>query len=156
MRKVWIIAALSMALSVSGLFAQRGTAEGTINGKSITVEYGRPSLQGRDMLSRLPVGSSWRMGMNAATTLDSEAALDFGDVTLAPGKYTLTAKRVSETDWHLIAAGDSGTHEIPLANLEGDGPVEVFTIWINEKGSGKGQFGMAWGEMKVGADFSVE
>ena len=43
--------------------AVRGKAEMKAGAGAITVDYGRPSLKGRDMLSQLQDGASWRMGM---------------------------------------------------------------------------------------------
>lgn len=157
MRK-FVLPVLSVCLMFSGLvLAQRGTSEVSINGNDISVEYGRPSLEGRDMISRLPVGQTWRMGMNAATTLKTDAALDFGGKTVPAGTYTLTAKRVAEDSWHLIVADESGSAtEVPLQTSDPDSPVETFTIDLTSKGGSTGHFSMAWGELKAGTEFNVQ
>ena len=52
MKKSFILFASLFLLLASSAFAQRGTATTTVSGKKIEIEYGRPSLQGRDMLSK--------------------------------------------------------------------------------------------------------
>lgn len=158
MRKTTWISVLLVTLALVGAaFGQRGTAETTINGKKITIDYGRPSLQGRDMLGRLPVGQSWRMGMNAATTLKTDGALRFGDVTVPAGTHTLTLKRVSEDAFHLvITPGDSAAMEVPVETGTLDDPVETLTLNLESKGGNQGRFGLSWGTLTVGTEFSVE
>jgi hypothetical protein len=138
------------------ILAQRGTAETTIAGKKVTIDYGQPSLQGRDMLGKLPVGGTWRMGMNAATTLETDGALKFGSTVIAPGKYELTAKRVSEDSFHLVFSKDGQTTEVPLSNKPSSESVETFMINLKSAGGNNGSFSMAWGAMHTGADFSVQ
>ncbi|HET7872705.1 MAG TPA: DUF2911 domain-containing protein, partial [Terriglobales bacterium] len=47
-----------------------GTAEVTLKGKKITIDYGRPSARGRKVVGNLiPYGQVWRTGANEATTL---------------------------------------------------------------------------------------
>ncbi len=156
MRRIgWTV--VMMALAMGGtLLAQRGEATATINGKKVTIEYGRPSLQGRDMLARLPVGNTWRMGKDAATTLKTDGSLRFGGQVVAPGTYRLTAKRVAEDSWHLVISSDQNTVEVPLQNNPGGEAVETFTINLEAKGGNQGRFSMAWGTMAVGTDFTVE
>lgn len=156
MKRIGWIAVL-MGLTMGGtLLAQRGEATADINGKKVTIEYGRPSLQGRDMLARLPVGSTWRMGKDAATTLKTDGTLHFEGQTVAPGTYRLTAKRVSEDAWHLVISSDQSTVEVPLQNNAVGESVETFTINLESKGGNRGRFSMAWGMMTVGTDFTVE
>lgn len=155
MRRISFVLLVVGLMVTSAAWAQRGTAQVEIGGKNIEIEYGRPSLQGRDMLSKLPIGQAWRMGMNTATMLKTDAMLHFGDVMVAAGEYRLTAKRVSETDWHLVIAKDETMIEVPLKDEESKESVEVFTITLEAKDGSHGHFNMAWGAMSVGADFSV-
>jgi len=152
MKKSFILFASLFLLFASSAFAQRGTAKTTVSGKKIEVEYGQPKMQGRDMLAKLPVGGTWRMGMNDATTLTTEATLKIGDKVVAPGKYRLTAKRVAEDSWHLLLAPESGDSiEVPLNNEERSELVETFTITLEPS-----HFSMAWGSMKVGTGFEAK
>ena len=76
--------------------AARGKAELKAGAGAITVDYGRPSLKGRDMLSQLLEGSFWRMGMNQATVLATPVDLVFDKTRIAKGSYSLWLKKTGE------------------------------------------------------------
>ena len=62
----------------------RGTSSVTIKGKTVSVEYGRPSLRGRttdELLGKLPAGSFWRLGSNESTTFKTDIDLTAVNVT---------------------------------------------------------------------------
>ena len=69
-------------------------SEWTIDGATIVIEYGRPSVKGRQMFGPggiIPTGTVWRMGADEATTITTNKDLMFGSVHLPAGKYTLWA-----------------------------------------------------------------
>ncbi len=134
----------------------RGTATVTINGKAITIEYGRPTLRGRDPLKMAEVGRRWRMGKDGATTLNTQGELAFGEVKVAKGSYILTATRVAADQWHLNF-NDKDRKKIaavPLTIASVDPAVEIFTIELKEA-SGGGVFSMAWGTVSLSASFTA-
>ena len=155
MKKILAFHVIAMMVLGSTLWAQRGTARLSFGGKSIEIEYGRPSLQGRDMISRLPVGETWSMGMNAATTLRTEATLKFGDKAVEPGRYRLTARKVDENHWQLLINHDGGSTVVPLSG-EPASSVETFTIELQSKGESSGHLSLAWGTIKLETDFTVK
>ncbi|HEY1402631.1 MAG TPA: DUF2911 domain-containing protein, partial [Pyrinomonadaceae bacterium] len=61
----------------------------TVKGKKISINYGRPAMKGRDLLAQAPVGTVWRVGMNQATEITTEADLLVGGKELKAGKYSL-------------------------------------------------------------------
>src|SRR5690242_11930104 len=62
----------------------RGKSELNLGGGKASVDYGRPAIKGRT-IEALPVGSEWRMGANAATTLTTDVSLKFGDNVIQKG-----------------------------------------------------------------------
>jgi hypothetical protein len=85
-------------------YLSQTTTEAVINGKKVSITYGRPSingpaLAGRDLFSIAPVGFVWRFGRNEATFIESAGKLDVGGKELPAGKYTLWARRLGEDKW---------------------------------------------------------
>src|SRR5262245_19119816 len=83
--------------------------EWTVNGATISVEYGRPSVKGRTIGKDLePMAwQPWRVGADEATTLKTDASLGFGNVTIPAGTYTLFVLS-SEDGWKLIVNKQTG------------------------------------------------
>ena len=86
---------VSAALSLCTIaWAQRKSphesSSGTIAGKKITIEYGRPYKKGRKIFGGLePLGKVWRTGADEATTLTTEADLMVGGIHVPAGVYGL-------------------------------------------------------------------
>jgi hypothetical protein len=151
-------AALAAALCSSMAVAQdvRGEAKAMVAGKSIVVEYGRPSLAGRDMLGQAKAGSPWRMGSNSPTSLKTDADLAFGTAMLPKGSYILTAVKDEKGDWTVIATNSetkTKTAEMPLKSTTLKDSVEQFTIAISGSGNA-GEFSMMWGTAKMSTSFT--
>lgn len=168
MKQFLIILSL-VGVSMSICFAQvsRGTAETNIHGKKIIIEYGRPELQGRDMLEKASVGIVWRMGADEATSLVSEGNLIFGKIQVQKGSYSLFAKKAGRNQWELIINSEAkvwGSRRnpekdllaIPLRSNVVSSNKEKFTILLNSTGQDSGTFSMVWGTKELSADFTVE
>lgn len=161
----WICCVALCVLLAVPVIAQggRGKAELKAGSGVITVDYGRPSLKGRDMLSQLKDGSFWRMGMNQATVLTTPVDLTFGTAVVKMGSYSLWLKK--EGDKFLLVfnsqTGQWGTQHDPSKDVHSvamqsdtlSSPVESFTIDLKGVSKG-GQFIMSWGTTKLTADFS--
>ena len=155
------LAVLTVAV-VAGAQSNRGQAKATVNGATVTIDYGRPTLQGRDMLAKAPPGTVWRMGMNEATVLTTSGDLMFGDVEIPKGSYSLWARRADEKTWHLVfnkQTGQWGTQhdasqdfaEVPLEWSKKDDGTEQFTIQLSDSGT----FTMLWGKDVLSASFKA-
>lgn len=78
------------------------TAEGTIGGTKIKIEYSAPSARGRKMLGgKEPYGEVWRTGANEATTIEFDKAVKIEGKDLAAGKYELFTIP-NENEWTII------------------------------------------------------
>ena len=89
-----------LCLAVTAFAQGSGSSEVTIKGKKVSIDYGKPPLGGHSV-SQLPAGGVWRLGMNAATRIQTDGELHIGDKTLAAGTYTLWVKRVDDNTWML-------------------------------------------------------
>lgn len=144
----------------------RGTAELTLNGKKVSVEYGRPSLHGRtvnDLLGQLGAGEFWRLGADKSTTFSTSGDLMFGDVKVAKGEYSLWAQKQADGSWKLVFNKQHGqwgtTHDasqdlasVPLKAEKASKPAEQVTIALEQKG-GSGEILIHWGDMQLSATF---
>lgn len=160
MKKLAALLTAGLAIAASPLLAQanpRGEAKLTLAGKSIAIEYGRPSLKGRDMLGQAPVGQPWRMGADKATTLKTEADVSFGSTVVPKGEYTLTAMKLDADKWQLIVVDKEKARvaEIPLTASKPKESVETFSIELSGE-QGQGVFSMSWGDTALTAPFSVK
>jgi hypothetical protein len=64
-------------------------ASGTINGATIQINYGSPSVRGRKIWGELvPFGEVWRAGANEATTFETDKDLTIERAKLPAGKYS--------------------------------------------------------------------
>src|SRR5689334_7202546 len=119
-----------VVLAQDGKPLPKATAEATINGKKVTVTYGRPSingqaLAGKDLFAQAPVGFVWRFGRNEATTIESAGKLEVGGKELVAGKYTLWASRVS-ADKRVISFSDKTENNgKPLWGVDNTGQASV-------------------------------
>ena len=158
---------LCVALAAS-CFAQmktppRGKAELNAGSGSITVDYGRPELKGRDMLSQLQVGQFWRMGSNMATVLTTPVDLTFGSVKVPKGAYSLWLKLAAPDKFELVFNSQTGqwgmqhdvskdVFSVPMKKEVLPSSVETFTLEL--KGASKGGvFALHWGTTALLANF---
>jgi hypothetical protein len=159
-RRIVLVSSL-LALAVPALAHgnERGEAKAVVAGKAVSIDYGRPSLQGRDMLGRAEVGQPWRMGADAATTLKTDADLRFGDAAVPKGEYVLTATKLAEGRWQLNLLTNTKEKakvaDVPLVGEKLKEPVEILTIDL-EGGNDKGEFRMSWGDTALKAAFTAK
>ena len=146
--------------------SNRGTAEITLGATQVSINYGRPELQGRDMLSQVQYGQIWRLGMNDATTFETDSDLTLGDTVLQAGRYSIWAKKVSPEDWTLIFNSEpdvwgldhnpaSDIAEIGLETSDLAETVEQFTIELHPIDDGNAEVLMKWATLQLRAVFSI-
>jgi hypothetical protein len=160
MLKRMALAALAVVVAAP-VFAQgnpRGEAKATVAGKAVAIDYGRPSLKGRDMLGQAQIGQAWRMGADAATSLKTDADLAFGTVNIPKGEYILTATKVAADEWtlNILAKADRAkVADVPLATDKLAASVETFTIELKGE-KDKGELKLTWGTTALGTTFTAK
>jgi hypothetical protein len=141
---------------------ERGTVKATIGSATVTIDYGRPTLKGRDLTKLIQPGAVWRIGSDAPTTIESDADLDFGGTRVPKGKHILLAPYLGPGKWSLVVSSKGASQydpsdklaEVPMQLQESKAPVEEFTIQLSAKGS-QGIIEIAWGTMRLVGSFSV-
>lgn len=132
-----------------------------INGKNVTIEYGRPYKKEREIFGGLvPLGEVWRTGADEATTLATDGDLMVGTLHVPAGEYSLFTIP-GESAWTLIvnktaeqwgafsydASQDLGRAEMTVSALSA--PVEQFTIAIEPTNGSEGVLKMTWDQTEA-------
>ena len=168
MRFRTIVPIIMLCLVVPALAqdANRGTAEATVKGKKISIDYGRPSLKGRDMLGKAPVGMVWRLGMNKPTVIETTGDLVVEGKELKAGKYSLWAKKTGDNSWVLAfhpevpgwgfpVKTEGFVAELPLKGGQAADAAEQLTISLADT-NGKGAVKIQWGTALLTGAFDVK
>jgi hypothetical protein len=158
MLKRFALAAIAVGLAASASAqSPRGEAKATVAGKSVAIDYGRPSLKGRDMLAQAQVGQAWRLGADAATELKTDADLAFGAVQVPKGEYVLRATKLAADQWQLnvLSKADQSKKvaDVALVSSKADASVEQFTIDLTGD-KDKGELKLRWGTTVLGTAFT--
>src|SRR5690606_15687240 len=86
--------------------------EWKVDGASISIEYGRPSLKGRSEAEVMPPGKEWRTGADEATTLRTDRTLRIGSLVVPAGTYQIHTVP-GQTSWQLIISKSTQAWGIP-------------------------------------------
>jgi hypothetical protein len=91
--------------------APREQPSALLNGKKVTVEYGRPALKGRtlaELTAKLEKDRVWRAGENQVTKFSTESDILIGGQKVPAGKYTLYLQLPEGGNWHLLLNTNPG------------------------------------------------
>ena len=162
MKSTLIVAALALAALVYAETKTGQTASVTIGGKTVTISYSSPAVNGR--VGKLfgkdgTIGGDdhypvWRAGANAATALHTDANLVIGNLKVPKGDYTLFVNLADPDNWELIVnkqTGQSGLEydqkqDLGRARMTMSKPpamVEQLKYTLTVNGS-KGRLQLAW------------
>ena len=147
--------------------SNRGTTSAAFGEKSVSINYGRPQLQGRDVLAMATDGMVWRMGMNEATEIKTDADLKFGETVIPAGQYSLWMKKVGSDKWDLVFNKKTGIwgHEHPAADDLASVPmtisplaqsVEAFTVEVKAQDAASGSITAMWATTSLSTPFTVQ
>lgn len=165
MKRLQLITALVLTVFALQGFAQDdkskrpsppAQATATVDGVSVTVDYSKPSLKGRELNTLAPVGKVWRTGANEASWIEVSADVKINGNALPKGKYGLFTIN-NETEWTIIfnsvwnqwgAYKYEEGKDVLRVNVKpttASDSVEQFTIDLNEKG----EVVLKWGTQRV-------
>ncbi len=161
-----MFAARDAAGAPMGALSGRGETLATVHGATIKVDYGQPVKRGRDIFGQLvPYGAVWRTGANRATHFETDTPLQFGDLEMPAGTYTLYTipeaggglllinKQTGQGGTTYNEDQDLGRVEMQVEQL--DSPVEVFTIAVSERGQ-QGVLQLIWDQTALTVPFTVK
>jgi hypothetical protein len=167
-----LIAAASLAFGET----KAGLTESvTIAGKTVSIKYSAPAVNGR--VGKLfgkdgQVGSDstypvWRAGANAATALHTDADLDIGGLAVPRGDYSLYINVADPAAWELIVnkeTGQSGMtydakQELGRVKMTIGKPpamVEQLKYTLSGAGGNKGKLQLDWENVAASVNFTVK
>lgn len=138
------------------------TVSVTLNGKNISISYGRPYLHGRKAIggSLVPFGQVWRTGADEATKLTTDADLMIGTLKVPKGSYALFTVPAKD-HWTLVVnktanqwgafkydeSQDLGRTELKVQQLSS--PVEQFTIELTKRSDNEATLTLSWENTKA-------
>ena len=162
----------------STAFAQSpaATETRTFAGKTITIKYCSPRVNGRvgklfgkdGRIGQDPTYPIWRAGANAATALHTDADLDVPGLTVPKGDYTLFVDISDQDNWVLLVnkqTGEWGLNGYKVAQDLGKvkmtmskppAPIENLKYTLTDEGGGKGKLELAWENHIASVPFTVK
>ncbi len=150
--------------------SERGTVSQMIDGTTITIDYGRPQVRGRDDLwgGVTPWGKVWTPGANWATTIDVDKDITINGHDLATGTYSMWFE-VQPDVWTVILdpeprrfhlmpppPGDSAGQVRFTVHPDTRSHVEMVSWWFPEVRSTGATLQMAWGTLGATFDIGVK
>ncbi len=134
------------------------TASVTLDGKQVSLAYGRPYLKGRKAVggTLVPFGEVWRLGADEATKLTTPIDLMIGDLKVPAGSYALFAMAKEDGSWTLIVsktadqwgafsydqAQDLG--RVPMLVTKMSAPIEQFTMAFTGANGKSATLALTW------------
>ncbi len=132
----------------------------------MTVDYGRPSTNGRQIVGGLiPYNKVWRAGANEATTIVFNYAVQFGEREIPAGKYALFMIPgkdkwiiVLNSDWNQWGAYNYNTEDDALRIAiipQKINHTEMCTYTFTEVNKSEGLLSMEWENTRISIKIST-
>lgn len=131
-------------------------ATANVKGRTITIEYGQPSVKGREVWGKLvPYGQVWRAGANETTAFTTSGDVKVEGKTLPAGKYAFFVIP-SEKEWTIVFnktikwgafsyKEDEDVLRVSVPARKTSAPVEKLTYTI----SPRGDVTLAWADRQA-------
>ena len=167
----------ALIATASFLHAQSpaATESKTIGGKTITISYSSPKVNGRagklfakdGQISHDKTYPVWRAGANSATKFHTDADLDIGGVAVPNGDYTLFVDLSDPAAWQLIINKQTGQWGLTYNKAQdlGRAPmtmgkpaslVENLKYTIADEGGNKAKLTLEWENVGASVPITVK
>jgi hypothetical protein len=180
MKTFWIyMGVLGVLIGAASLaFAETKTGQTAsiaIGGKTISIKYSPPAVNGREgklfgkdgrigQDANYPV---WRAGANDATALHTDADLDIGGLMVPKGDYTLFVNLANPGSWELIVnkqTGQSGLEydakqdlgRVKMTMSKPPAMVEQMKFTLSNAGGNKVRLQLAWEDHVASVTIAVK
>lgn len=106
MKQIFLLLALVTAITSFGQGNQRKSPHDTVSTADVTITYGRPHKNGREIFGALEkYDKVWRLGADEATTITFKKDAKFGGEAVKAGTYAMFA--IPNVDkWTIILNGE--------------------------------------------------
>lgn len=167
-----LIGAVSLA---TAQVSPRESASVMIDGKKISISYSAPSVKGREgklfgkdgRIGQDPNYPVWRAGADSATSLHTDADLDFDGLTVPKGDYTLYVNLADPDNWELIINKQTGQwgltynagQDLGRVKMKMSKPsamVEKLTYTLSRIGNKQGLLDLKWEDHAASVPFTVK
>jgi hypothetical protein len=148
--------------------SERGAVSQTIDGTTITIDYARPQVRGRDSLfgGVEHWGAVWTPGANFATTLEIDRPIKLDGHPVEPGKYSLWLV-IQPEEWTMVIDPRHKMYHVPYPDSTADqiryqvkpgkGPFnEMLTFTFENVRGDEGTLFLRWGTTQVAFQVEVE
>ena len=168
-------AALVLTAGIVSAQSPSATESKTIGGKTISIAYNSPRVNGRvgklfgkdGRIGQDKTYPVWRAGANAATKFHTDAALDVGGLAVPAGDYTLYVDLTDPANWKLIINKQTGQWgltysqaqdlgRIPMTMAKPPAMVEELKYTLTDAGGNKGTLTLAWENVVASVPFTVK
>ena len=168
-------AALVLTAGIVSAQSPPATESKTIGGKTISIAYNSPRVNGRvgklfgkdGRIGQDKTYPVWRAGANAATKFHTDAALDVGGLAVPAGDYTLYVDLTDPANWKLIINKQTGQWgltysqaqdlgRVTMAMAKPPAMVEELKYTLTDAGGSKGTLTLAWENVVASVPFTVK
>ena len=168
-------AALVLTAGIVSAQSPPATESKTIGGKTISIAYNSPRVNGRvgklfgkdGRIGQDKTYPVWRAGANAATKFHTDAALDVGGLAVPAGDYTLYVDLTDPANWKLIINKQTGQWgltynqaqdlgRVTMTMAKPPAMVEELKYTLTDAGGNKGTLTLAWENVVATVPFTVK
>jgi len=126
---------------------------------TVTIEYNRPQLKGRDMFAELTrEGEVWRTGANMSTRLTTTDEISIEGSKIPAGNYSIysipgmkewTVIINKKIQWGTMYNQEDDLLRVTVPTLKTTATVESFNFYFSKVAEESAMLGFEWGNAKV-------